>query len=93
MVQSSGTLPDDASSLTTLQLLERIWRYCRSRRTMCAVILAACAIETVFYWIVPLSFRALIDDTLQPRDRGLLVRILLFWLRHTGRHRRVAAPR
>ena len=77
MVQSSGTLPDDASSLTTLQLLERIWQYCRSRRTMCAVILAACAIETVFYWIVPLSFRALIDDTLQPRDRGLLVRILL----------------
>ena len=77
MEPSLGSMPDEASSLTTVQLLERLWRYCRSRRAICAVILAACATETVFYWIVPLSFRALIDDTLQPRDRGLLVKILL----------------
>ena len=40
------------------------------------MILVACAIETGFFWVAPLSFRALIDNALGPRDQQQLALVL-----------------
>jgi len=56
--------------------LGRIWQHCRARKVAVATILLACALETAFFWVVPLSFRALVDNALGPRDRRTLVEVL-----------------
>ena len=58
----------DDAGLSSLTLLRRLWEYCRARRLVVTATLAACALETAFYWVVPLSFRALIDNVLGARD-------------------------
>ena len=40
------------------------------------MILVACALETAFFWVVPLSFRSLIDNVIGPRDRRQLILVL-----------------
>src|SRR6478609_7435742 len=55
----------------------KLARYCRAHKRKLALIVVACAVETEFYWIVPLSFRHLIDNTLQSPDRGSLLVVLL----------------
>jgi ATP-binding cassette subfamily B protein len=56
--------------------IARIWRHGRTRKAAVATILLACALETAFFWFVPLSFRALIDNALGPRDRARLTQVL-----------------
>src|SRR6476620_9422076 len=55
----------------------KLARYCRAHKRKRALIVVACAVETEFYWIVPLSFRHLIDNALQSPDRGSLLVVLL----------------
>ena len=66
----------EQSALTLRAFVARIWQHCRSRKGIVAVILAACAVETAFFWLVPLSFRSLIDNAVGPRDRQQLVSVL-----------------
>src|SRR6185312_11468971 len=68
---------DSQATLSSLGLLRRIWQYCRSRPGAVAALLAACGVETAFYWLVPLSFRSLIDGALTARDRHHLVVVLV----------------
>jgi ATP-binding cassette subfamily B protein len=56
--------------------IARVWRHCRPRPGAVAMILAACLLETALFWAVPLSFRALVDNVLGPRDRQRLVLVL-----------------
>ena len=42
-----------------------------------ALVLAASAFETGFYWVVPLAFRYLIDHTFQASDRNGLLAVLV----------------
>jgi hypothetical protein len=56
--ESPGAGPSERGNALTLgQVFARLWPYCRARKPILATILLACAIETAFYWIVPLSFR------------------------------------
>ena len=71
-----GEAAPERTPLSSFGLVRRIWQYCRSRRFLVAATLAACALETTFYWLVPLSFRALIDGALTAPDRGRLTLIL-----------------
>lgn len=64
-----------AENVSTRALLRRLWQHCRLRKRAVALILAACALETGFYWIVPLAFRSLIDNTLGRRDEHALVQL------------------
>jgi len=41
------------------------------------MILGACAAETAFFWLVPLSFRSLVDNAVGPRDVRHLVTVLI----------------
>lgn len=56
--------------------LVRIWAHCRSRKAAAGVILAACLLETALFWVVPVSFRSLVDNVLGPRDRQRLALVL-----------------
>jgi ABC-type multidrug transport system fused ATPase/permease subunit len=56
--------------------LVRIWAHCRSRKAAAGVILAACFLETALFWVVPVSFRSLVDNVLGPRDRQRLALVL-----------------
>ena len=66
----------ERTALTVREFIARIWRHCRSRKGAVSVILVACAIETGFFWLVPLSFRSLIDNVAGPRDRQQLLVVL-----------------
>jgi ATP-binding cassette subfamily B protein len=66
----------EQTALSVREFIARVWQYCRSRKGTVAMILLACAIETAFFWVVPLSFRSLIDNAVGPRDRQLLVSVL-----------------
>jgi ATP-binding cassette subfamily B protein len=66
----------EGTALTVPEFLTRIWRHCRSRKGAVSMILVACAIETGFFWVVPLSFRSLIDNVAGPRDRQQLLVVL-----------------
>ncbi|HMC78106.1 MAG TPA: ABC transporter ATP-binding protein [Vicinamibacterales bacterium] len=66
----------DRTAISVREFVSRIWQHARSRRGAVAMILAACAIETAFFWVVPLSFRSLIDNAVGPRDRHHLVVVL-----------------
>lgn len=70
----------DPGALSSLDLLRRVWVYCRARRVVLAATLAACALETAFYWVVPLSFRSLIDNVVGERDArqfGVVLAVLI----------------
>ena len=56
--------------------LVRIWAHCQSRKAAAGVILAACFLETALFWVVPVSFRSLVDNVLGPRDRQRLAFVL-----------------
>ena len=66
----------ERTALTVREFIARLWRHCRSRKGAVAIILVACAIETGFFWVVPLSFRSLIDNVAGPRDRQQLIVVL-----------------
>jgi ATP-binding cassette, subfamily B, bacterial len=68
--------PEPATALSLGRLFARLWRHCRFRKSTLAGILLACAVETAFYWIVPLSFRWLIDDALVGANRRSLGPVL-----------------
>jgi ATP-binding cassette subfamily B protein len=57
--------------------IARIWQHCRSHKREVAVVLFACLLETAFFWVVPLSFRALVDNALGARDRRRMIVVLL----------------
>ena len=52
-------------------------RHFAPHKNQLLLIVAACALETGFYWIVPLAFRHLIDDTLRAANRGSLLTTLV----------------
>ena len=56
--------------------LVRIWAHCQSRKAAAGVIRAACFLETALFWVVPVSFRSLVDNVLGPRDRQRLAFVL-----------------
>jgi ATP-binding cassette subfamily B protein len=60
--------PPGEATLTALGLCRRLWIYCRARRGALLATLAACALETGFYWVVPLAFRSLVDNMTGVRD-------------------------
>ena len=64
----TGTVLSDDSTLSAIGLCRRLWFYCRARRGVLAATLAACALETGFYWVVPLAFRSLVDNMAGSRD-------------------------
>ena len=66
----------DQAALSLREFAARLWRLCRSRRTAVALILMACVAEAGFLWVVPLSFRSLIDNAVGPRDQERLVSVL-----------------
>lgn len=67
--------PDEALP-GTAAFLRVLARYFVAHRWKIALVIAACAIETAFYWIVPLAFGHLIDNTLQDANRRDLVVVL-----------------
>src|SRR5438876_1447754 len=66
----------DHAAVTTWAFVVRIWRHFRLRKAAVATVLVACAFETAFFWLVPLSFRSLVDNVLGPRDQSRLVAVL-----------------
>jgi ATP-binding cassette subfamily B protein len=70
------TIDLDGTAMSVREFLGWLWERCRSRRTAAALILIACAIETAYFWVVPLSFRSLIDNAVGPRDRQALISVL-----------------
>ena len=78
-----GDPPEDDDTRPTLSVAGLLWRlagYCAARRAALAAMLAACAVETAYYWLVPLSFRSLIDNALTTRDQrhfGTVLAVLI----------------
>ena len=74
-----GSVPeaDARTSLGTLEFLHFLTRYFRPHLPRTIAVLLACAFETGFYWVVPLSIRYLIDDTLPSRNYRALTILLL----------------
>jgi ATP-binding cassette subfamily B protein len=79
-----GESIEHGDALSLGEFIARLWPYCRFRKSTLAAILAACAVETAFYWIVPLSFQRLIDDTLVGANRGSLAPILVLLVTGTA---------
>ena len=69
--------PAQAQALTLPAFLQRIWQHFRVRKAAVAAILAACLLETSFFWVIPLSFRSMIDNVLGPRDGRQLAIVLV----------------
>ncbi|MFN7925613.1 MAG: ABC transporter ATP-binding protein [Bryobacteraceae bacterium] len=65
------------ADLGSLTFFRRLASYLRPHRLRFTALLAICGIETGFYWIVPLVFRHLIDNTLAMRDHRSLLALLL----------------
>ena len=72
----TGAERSEAAALTAIGLCRRLWSYCRARRAALAATLAACALETGFYWVVPLAFRSLVDNMAGSRDAQHFSRVL-----------------
>jgi ATP-binding cassette, subfamily B, bacterial len=70
---SRSALP---AAVSVWEFVARVWQHCRSRPWLVAIIVVACALETAFFWIVPLSVRSLIDNAVGPRDRQHLILVL-----------------
>jgi ATP-binding cassette subfamily B protein len=70
------TIDLDRTATSLGEFLLWLWQRCRTRKAALALILIACAIETAYFWVVPLSFRSLIDNAVGPRDRQTLLSVL-----------------
>ena len=66
----------DRTAVSVWRFIGRIWQHCRVRKAAVAMVLFACFLETAFFWLVPLSFRSLVDNVLGPRDRHRMVVVL-----------------
>ena len=73
-----GSEAEERVPLGAAGFFRKLARYCHPHRGRLALIVVACAVETGFYWIVPLAFRHLIDHTLALADRGSLLAVLVF---------------
>jgi hypothetical protein len=51
--------------------------YFRPHQKGVALVVLACSLETGFYWVVPLAFRHLIDNTLANKERNGLILVLV----------------
>jgi ATP-binding cassette, subfamily B, bacterial len=65
-------------SLSAWGFFRSLALYFRVHRLQVVFLLLACSIETAFYWVIPLVFRRLIDETLAAGDRRSLTGLLLF---------------
>jgi ATP-binding cassette subfamily B protein len=67
----------ERTALGTVTFFGKLARYFAPHKWKMAWILLACSLETGSYWVVPLAFRQLIDNTLARTDRSSLAGILL----------------
>jgi ATP-binding cassette subfamily B protein len=74
-----GPVPEaeERTSPGAAGFLRLLARYFRPHLSQTVLVLLACAFETGFYWVVPLSFRYLIDNTLPSRNYSALTLLLL----------------
>src|SRR5438128_1206295 len=72
----SEVIKDEHTSLSTVAFFRKLAFYFRAHKWQVVLILLACSLETSFYWIVPLAFRHLIDNTLATADHRSLVGVL-----------------
>src|SRR4051812_49779232 len=71
-------MPDgEQTSLTAFQFLRKLAPYFAAHKFSVALVLLACSMETGFYWVIPLSFRYLVDHALTVADRRSLIRVLI----------------
>lgn len=68
----AGAEAEERTALGTGEFFRKLVRYFIPHRKRLLLVAIACALETSFYWVVPLTFRHLIDNTLQTADRGSL---------------------
>jgi ATP-binding cassette, subfamily B, bacterial len=68
---------EERAALGTAGFFGRLARYFGPHKGKVGLVIVACGLETGFYSIVPLSFRYLIDHTLQAADRGGLLAVLI----------------
>jgi ATP-binding cassette subfamily B protein len=68
---------EERTALGTAAFFGKLARYFVPHKWKVALIILACGIETGFYWVVPLAFRHLIDNTLHAADRGSLLAVLV----------------
>src|SRR5436190_20874749 len=66
----------DHTALSVPRFLAILARYFRHHFARSLLVLVACAFETGFYWMVPLSIRFLVDETLPRRDYATLMVLL-----------------
>ena len=77
MIERDADEPaEEQTTISSAGLLLRLARYCAARKLTVAAAIAACAVETAFYWLVPLSFRSLIDNVLTTRDERRFALVL-----------------
>ena len=68
---------DERFPLSARHFFRNLLRYFAAHKWWLWAIVAACAVETAFYWLVPLAFRYLIDNTLKSAERRSLISVLL----------------
>src|SRR5262245_1590677 len=64
-------------SLSAWGFFRSLALYFRAHQLQVVLLLLACSIETGFYWVIPLVFRRLIDETLAVADKRSLITLLL----------------
>jgi ATP-binding cassette subfamily B protein len=69
---------EERNPLSTTEFFRELAQYFRPHKWRVALIAVACAVEMGFYWLVPLAFRHLIDNTLRTADRRSLLALLIF---------------
>jgi ATP-binding cassette subfamily B protein len=67
----------ERTSLSAFAFFRSLLVYFVAHKWQMILILLACLTETGFYWIVPLAFRHLIDNTLAAADHRSLINVLL----------------
>lgn len=68
---------DEQHTLGLAGFIRVLARYFGPHKGKVALVLGASAFETGFYWVVPLAFRYLIDNTFEASDRNGLLAVLL----------------
>lgn len=77
-ISADGTQSaEERAALGAIVFFRKLARYFVPHKWTVVLIVFACSLETGFYWIVPLAFRHLIDNTLASADRGNLLAMLL----------------
>jgi ABC-type multidrug transport system fused ATPase/permease subunit len=80
MFHSEGALDscsDDQTTFSSWKFFRTLSFYFRPHQKGVALVVLACSLETGFYWVVPLAFRYLIDNTLATKDRNGLILVLV----------------